>query len=60
MIITVKLGPVQIVVDEKDQGDRTVTMRFGDQNKNIHETIKVMAEECKSLYIAFLKGNSKE
>ena len=49
MKITVKINNVEITVDEQCQNDRTATIRYSDQNKQIQETIKVMAEECLKL-----------
>lgn len=49
MKITVKINNVEITVDEQGQNDRTATIRYSDQNKQIQETIKVMAEECLKL-----------
>ena len=49
MKITVKINNVEITVDEQGQNDITATIRYSDQNKQIQETIKVMAEECLKL-----------
>lgn len=46
MKITVKINSVEITVDEQGQHDRTATIRYSDQNTQIQETIKVMAEQC--------------
>ena len=46
MKITVKINNVEITVDEQGQNERTATMRYEDQNKQIQETIKVMVGEC--------------
>lgn len=45
MKITVKIDNVEITVDEGNT-NRTVTMQCAEQNKQVQETIKVMAEEC--------------
>lgn len=49
MKITVKVKDVEITVDEQGQNDRTVTMKYTDQNKQIQETLKVMAQEALKL-----------
>ena len=46
MKITVKIDNIEITVDEQGQNERTVTMKYSDQNEQVQKTIKVMAEEC--------------
>ncbi len=48
MKITVRVSDIEICVEEYDSsnGDRTVTMRYADQNKQIQETIKVITQCC--------------
>ena len=51
MKITVKHKDTEIIVseNENDTEDRVVSMRWGDQNKQIQETIIVMTEQVKKL-----------
>lgn len=46
MRITVKIDNVEITVDERGQNERTVSMKYSDQNEQVQKTIKVMVEEC--------------
>lgn len=48
MKITVRVADIEICVEEQasSNSDRTVTMRYGDQNKHIQETIKVITQCC--------------
>ena len=46
MKITVKIDNIEITVDEQGQNERTVSMKYSDQNVQVQKTIKVMAEEC--------------
>ena len=51
MKITVKHKDTEIIVceNENDTKDRVVSMRWSDQNKQIQETIIVMAEQVQKL-----------
>jgi hypothetical protein len=51
MKITVKHKDTEIIVseNENDTKDRVTSMRWGDQNKQIQETIIVMTEQVKKL-----------
>ena len=51
MKITVKHKDTEIIVceNENDTKDRVVSMRWKDQNKQIQETIIVMAEQVQKL-----------
>jgi len=51
MKIIVKHKDTEIIVceNENDTKDRVVSMRWSDQNKQIQETIIVMAEQVKKL-----------
>ncbi len=53
MRITIKINNVEITVDEQGQNDRTATLRYPDQNKQVQETIKVMTEQCLKLLKVF-------
>ena len=51
MKITVRLDNIEIIVDEdahKDS-DRTITMRYSDQAKQVQETLVVMTEQVVKL-----------
>ena len=51
MKITVRLGDIEIVVDEdahKDS-DRTITLRYSDQTKQVQETLVVMTDQVVKL-----------
>ena len=62
MKITVKIDNIKITVDEEGQNERTVTMKYSDQNEQIQKTIKVMADECIKLHNVYLQKeiNTKE
>ena len=50
MIITVKIDNVEISIEENSKdNDRFATLRYSDQNKQVQETIKVIADECVKL-----------
>lgn len=50
MIIKVRIDNVEISIEENSKdADRFATMRYGDQNKQVQETIKVIADECVKL-----------
>jgi len=58
MIITVKIDNVEISIKENSMdSDRYATMRYNDQNKQIQDTIKVIAEECVKLRKLTLKSD---
>jgi hypothetical protein len=58
MIIKVRVDNVEISIEEtlKD-ADKHVTMRWPDQNKQIQETIKVIAGECIKLRSVLVSNN---
>jgi hypothetical protein len=46
MKITVEFDKIKIEVDETGAANnRTAVMQYGDQNKQIHETIRVMTDQ---------------
>lgn len=59
MKITVKINNVEITVEEHEgNAERTATMRYSDQNEQIQDTIRVMAEECLKLQKVAINENS--
>ena len=50
MKITVKIDDIEIIVDEQGQTDRSITMRYSDQNEQVQKTVKVMVEECLKIH----------
>lgn len=57
MRIRVKYKDIEIEVSEEDtsSNDRQATMRYADQNKQIQDTIKVIADQ-----VIKLKGKDNE
>jgi hypothetical protein len=49
MKITVKVDNIEISIEEQGSEKDHVRIRYSDQNKQIQDTIKVMAEECVKL-----------
>ena len=50
MIIKVKIDNVEISIEENSKdNDMFATLRYSDQNKQVQETIKVIADECVKL-----------
>ena len=57
MTIIVKHGDTEITVSENqnDVKDRVASMRWSDQNKQIQETLVIMAEQVR-LLVSSVKG----
>ena len=49
MKIIFKVSDIEIIIDEVVHSDRTLTMRYNDQNKQLQDTLNVISECCLKL-----------